>query len=235
MKGLPSLPSLPSFRIARHEWRLILKEPRFLLPFLITPLLLVGLQAFAVSFSGAASAAEAVELARSLLLMLAILSPGMAVPLGADSFAGERERNTLEILLCLPIRPRSLFWGKVLGILPIPVLVGWLGQGLLVAVLASRTPLPADFPPDMLKALGLTPAVGLFFCSASTLVSLRAETVRGAAQLGSLAMLFLIAMVLPLSGRILASHAGYAGLVAGLAAGSGLCLALARSRFMRLP
>jgi ABC-type Na+ efflux pump permease subunit len=224
-------------RIARHEWRSILKEPRFLLPFLITPLLLVGLQAFAVSYSGAASAsgAGAVELARSLLLMLAILSPGMAVPLGADSFAGERERNTLEILLCLPIRPLSLFWGKVLGILPIPVLVGLLGQGLLVSVLASRVPLPAGFATDLLKALGLTPAVGLFFCSVATLVSLRAETVRGAAQLGSLAMLGLIAAVLPLSGAVLASDAWYAGLLAVLLTGSGLCLALARSRFLRLP
>lgn len=230
----PPMPSLPSIRIARHEWRLILKEPRFLLPFLITPLLLVGLQAFAVSFPGAVPASQAAELARSLLLMLAILSPGMAVPLGADSFAGERERNTLEILLCLPISPRSLFWGKVLGILPIPVLVGWLGQGLLAAVVASRIRLPADFPPDLLKALALTPAVGLFFCSASALVSLRAETVRGAAQMGSLAMLGLIAAVLPLSGTLLASRAAYAGLLACLLAGSGLCLAMARGRFMRL-
>src|SRR4051812_45570112 len=107
--------SSPSLRIARHEWKLILKEPRFLAPFIVTPMVLLGVQIFAI-FANPGETFETLRLARSLLLMLAVLAPSVAVPLGADSFAGEKERNTLEILLCLPVDARALFWGKVLGI-----------------------------------------------------------------------------------------------------------------------
>ena len=225
----------PAFRLARHEWRLILKEPRFLLPFLVTPILIIGIQCFALFFRGAATPPEAVALARTLLLMLAVLAPSMAVPLGADSFAGERERNTLEILLCLPVGPLSLFWGKVLGILPLPTLVGLLSQGILLAMLAANAPLPPDFWLIAAKALALTPAVGLFFCSVSAFISMGAETVRGAAQLSSLAMLAILAAVLPASGILYDSQPYFWGLVSCLLAGSALCLALARRRFLRLP
>jgi ABC-type Na+ efflux pump permease subunit len=224
-----------AFRLAAHEWRLILKEPRFLLPFLVTPLLVIGLQAFAVYLGGDASGIEPAVIARSLVLMLAVITPSMAVPLGADSFAGERERNTFEILLCLPVGPLSLFWGKVLGVLPFPVLIAWLGQGILLAVLGSRYPIPEDFWGDYLKALALAPAVGLFFSSLSAYISLGAETVRGAAQLGSLAMLALFGVVLSTSAAVYASNAYFASLMGGLLGGSALCLALARRRFLRLP
>lgn len=224
-----------ALRLARHEWRLILKEPRFLLPFLVTPILIIGIQAFALFFRGAATPPEAVALARTLLLMLAVLAPSMAVPLGADTFAGERERNTLEILLCLPVGPLSLFWGKVLGILPLPTLVGLASQGALLAVLAWKTPLPPEFWPAALKALSLTPAVGLFFCSVSAFISMGAETVRGAAQMSSLAMLAIFALVLPASAAVYHSQALYWGLLSGLLLGSAICLILARRRFLRLP
>lgn len=222
-------------RLARHEWQLILKEPRFLLPFLVTPILILGIQAFAVFFHAAAAESEILSLARSLAMMLAVLGPSMAVPLGADTFAGERERNTLEILLCLPVGPLSLFWGKVLGILPLPVLVGWAGQGLLLVLTAFRMPVPAEHWVAALRPALLAPAVGAFFCSASALFSMGSETVRGAAQLSSLAMLAMFATVLGTQGRLYASTGYFAGMLAALALGSAVCLALARRRFLRLP
>ena len=222
-------------RLARHEWRLILKEPRFLLPFLVTPTLVLGIQGFAVFLPAAAGESEILALARSLAMMLAVLGPSMAVPLGADSFAGERERNTLEILLCLPVGPLSLFWGKVLGILPLPVLVGLAGQGLLLVLVACRMPIPAEHWAAALRPAVLTPMIGAFFCSASALFSMGSETVRGAAQLSSLAMLALFATVLGTQGRLYASQAYFAGVLAALALGSAVCLGLARRRFLRLP
>lgn len=224
-----------ALRLARHEWRLILKEPRFLLPFLVTPALIVGIQAFAVFFRGAASDSEALVVTRSLAMLLAVMAPSMAVPLGADSFAGERERNTLEILLCLPVGPLSLFWGKVLGILPLPVLVGWLGQGLLLTLLAWRLPIPPEYWADLAKPLALTPAVGLFFCSLAAFFSMGSETVRGAAQLCSLAMVALFAAVLGTQGLLYDSPAYFAGLLSALVIGSAACLGLARRKFLRLP
>ena len=221
--------------IARHEWRLIVKEPRFLIPFLLTPLVLLGVQGFAVYFrSNIGSTSETILLARSLLLMLAILAPSAVVPLGADSFAGERERNTLEILLCLPVDLGSLFWGKVLGIYPLPVLMGWVGQGALLAILASRGLLLPDFFGDAAKALLITPCLGLFLCAFAALMSMVSDSVRGAAQLTSLAMLAIFFAVMFGSTAIFDSWSVYYGLLAALVLASVACLLLARSRFPKL-
>jgi ABC-type Na+ efflux pump permease subunit len=226
---------MDALRIARHEWRLILKEPRFLLPFLITPLLLVGVQGYALFMHPGASNWEILMLARSLLVMLAALSASLAVPLGADSFAGEKERNTLEILLCLPVRVSTLFWGKVLGIYPMPVLVGWMGQGAILAMLASRGLLQPVFWPMAAKALLLTPVLGFFFCALASLISLRAETVRGAAQFTSLFMLAVFFAMMALSTRLFSDPVYFLGLLASLLFGAAICLWLASRRFFTLP
>lgn len=223
-----------TLRIAQHEWRLILKEPRFLIPFLLMPLVLIGIQAFTVYFRPVGNDYETLLLARSLLLMLAVLAPSAAVPLGADSFAGEKERNTLEILLCLPIDIGALFWGKVLGIFPLPVLMGWVGQAVMLAILSSRGLLLPLFVGDAMKALLFTPCIGLFLCAFATLMSLIADSVRGAAQLTSLAMLVIFFTVMFCSTWIFASWAVFFVILFGLGLASVTCLLLARSRFPKL-
>jgi ABC-type Na+ efflux pump permease subunit len=223
----------PIWTIARHEWRLILKEPRFLLPFLITPLLLIGVQAFAL-YARMGTVWETLEMARALLLMLAVLAPSSAVPLGADSFAGEKERNTLEILMCLPVRMGALFWGKVLGMLPIPVLVGWIGQGIMTAMLASRGVWLPGFGITVAKAMALTPAFGLFLCALSTLLSLLSDSVRGAAQLTSLAMLALFFATTACSSALFHSASAYSGFAGGLLLASAACFLAARKRFPKV-
>jgi len=229
MKGVSA-----AMRIARHEWGLILKEPRFLLPFLIAPALLIGVQSYALFLGPPGSPDEILGLARTLLLMLSVLAPSLAVPLAADSFAGERERNTLEILLCLPIGMGTLFWGKVLGILPLPVLVGWAGQAIMLAILGSQGLLTAAFAPMAVKTLCLTPLLALFFSALASLISMRAESVRGAAQLAGLVMLAMVFTVLALAGPLL-TGTGFFAISAGvLFLGSGACLWLAGRRFLRL-
>jgi ABC-type transport system involved in multi-copper enzyme maturation permease subunit len=220
--------------VARHEWRMIFKEPRFLLPFLITPVLLVGLQAFTLFVSPVGTAADTLSLSKSLLLMLAVLAPGSAVPLGADSFAGEKERNTLEILMCLPASMGSLFWGKVLGIYPAPVLVGWAGQSAIAAMLSARGYWAPGFGWELARAMAMTPVLGLFLCALSTLVSLISESVRSAAQITSLAMLALFFVVTSFSGSYYDSPAACFGLLGGLTLASAICFLLARRRFPRL-
>jgi ABC-type transport system involved in multi-copper enzyme maturation permease subunit len=226
--------SAHAFRMARHEWRMIFKEPRFLMPFLITPILLIGLQAFTVFVRPMASTSETLTLARSLLLMLAVLAPSAAVPLGADSFAGEKERNTLEILMCLPVELGALFWGKVMGILPVPVLVGWMGQGAMAAMLAAKGHWLPGFGGDVARAMLLTPLLGLFLSALSTLLSLISESVRSAAQLTSLAMLGIFFAVTTFSTAFFRSEALCLGFGAGLLAASAGCFLAARRRFPRL-
>lgn len=223
-----------ALRIARHEWRLIVKEPRFLLPFLITPLLLIGVQGYALFIRPLGAEFETLMLARSLMLMLAVLAPSAAVPLGADSFAGEKERNTLEILMCLPIQVGSLFWGKVLGVYPMPVLVGWMGQTAMAVMLAFKGYWLPGFSADAFKAVLLTPVLGLFLCALSTFLSLVSDSVRGAAQLTSLAMLAIFFSTTAFSAAFFSSNLVYFGFVGGIVAASLACFALARKRFPRL-
>ncbi|MDB5047188.1 MAG: type transporter [Fibrobacteres bacterium] len=223
-----------AFSIARHELRLIFKEPRFLLPFLITPLLLMGLQAYTVFFQPLGSVPETLSLARSLLLMLAVLAPSSAVPLGADSFAGEKERNTLEILMCLPVEMGSLFWGKVMGMYPVPVMVGWLGQGIMAGMLLMKGFWQPGFGIDVAKAMLMTPVLALFLCALSTLLSLISESVRGAAQLTSVVMLGIFFSVTSFSPFFFHSNAIYLGFIATLVSASLGCFLAARKRFPRL-
>jgi ABC-type transport system involved in multi-copper enzyme maturation permease subunit len=223
-----------ALRVARHEWRLIFKEPRFLLPFLITPFLLVGLQAFSAFSHSLDSALDALSQTRTLLLMLSVLAPGAAVPLGADSFAGEKERNTLEILMCLPVDMGSLFWGKVMGIFPVPVLVGWLGQGVMLGILVYKGYWISGFGVDAAKAMALTPVLGLFLCSVSALLSLVSESVRGAAQLTSLVMLGIFFSVTFFSPAFFHSGALFTAFAGVLVAASLACFLAARRRFPRL-
>lgn len=222
-----------AWRIARHEWGLILKEPRFLLPFVLTPLILLGLQAVTL-WGRLGTVREILDLSRSLLLMLAVLAPSAAVPLGADSFAGEKERNTLEILMCLPVGMGQLFWGKILGMLPFPVLVGWLGQGVLGGMLAARGYAYPGFGATLAKAMALTPALALFLCSLTTLLSLIAESVRSAAQLASLAMLGLFFLAAAFSSAYFRSPAVLAGALAALLLASGASFLAARRRFPKV-
>ena len=224
----------PTLLIARHEWRMIFKEPRFLLPFLITPVLLMGLQAFTIFVEPMGSVGETLNLARSLLLMLAVLAPSSAVPLGADSFAGEKERNTLEILMCLPVEMGSLFWGKVLGIYPVPVLVGWIGQGIMACMLLSRGFWLPGFGLHLAKAMLMTPILGLFLCALSTLLSLISESVRSAAQFTSLAMLGIFFLVTSFSGAFFKSQPVFLGFTGTLLVASIICFLVARRRFPRL-
>ena len=221
----------PSLRIALHEWNLVGKEPRFLLPFFIAPLLLVGVEAFVVFLQPGQEAYETWRLTRSVLLMVSVLASGLVVPLCADSFAGEKERNTLELLMCLPVSQQSLFRGKVLGIYPFPVLAGWVGQAVVLGILVVKNLWLPDFLSEAAKALILTPILGLFLCAFSTLVSLKSESVRGAAQMSSLAVLGFFFLMMFLSGKILSSDFFYLQFMILLIAGATFCLYLGRRRF----
>lgn len=113
----------------------------------------------------------------------------------ADSFAGERERHTLETLLASPLSDRAILFGKIAaavgwgwGISMLSLLLGLItvnlkyGQGKLLLFSA---------PTAVGVALGSLLA-GIFMASAGVLVSLRASTVRQAQQTLSMSFLVLI-------------------------------------------
>ncbi len=168
----------------------------------------------------------------------------------ADSFAGERERHTLETLLASRLPDRAILFGKVMA----SVGYGWglvlamLGLGIVTVNVTSGAGHVIWFPWRMavgapiFSLLGASVAAG-----AGILVSLRAPTVRQAAQTLNVAILLIIfvpvlgAQALPLAWKTQAAAwarsvgpDGVMGLAAVLLAvlAAGL-LAAAMARFKR--
>ena len=157
--------------VFKHELRLVFRDPRFWIPFVIPPVILAASQAIAVSHYGG-QVMEGME--GYMMLLLGCLMAPMGAPLAADSFAGERERNSLELLQLSPIAPARLFWGKLLAILPFPVAFSllaefayWLAHPEISTTVAVAS------------VLGSLSAV-LLTTSFSLMLSLRVKTVRAA-------------------------------------------------------
>jgi ABC-type transport system involved in multi-copper enzyme maturation permease subunit len=169
--------------VFRHEIRLIFRDPRFWIPFIIPPVILAASQGIAVSRYGG-QIMEGME--GYMMLLLGCLMAPMGAPLAGDSFAGERERNSLELLQLSPIKPSTLFWGKLLAILPFPVVFSLLAQS---AYWLAHPDIPAVSA--VASILGALSAV-LLTTAFSLMLSLRVKTVRAAAHIS----LFLIVPLL---------------------------------------
>lgn len=116
----------------------------------------------------------------------------------ADSFAGERERHTLETLLATRLSDRAILFGKVLATLSygMAMAIIVLGAGLVTAYVR---PGAHPFGPDPViigaSLLGSF-LLALLFTSIGILLSLRAKTVRQAQQ--GIAIVFMIVYFAPL-------------------------------------
>lgn len=118
----------------------------------------------------------------------------LIISVGADSFAGERERHTLETLLASRLSDIAIFVGKLLAI----TIFGW-AQSVLAAILAiiivniKLAGSPGFYSGvDALSILGIGALAALAAAGATTLVSLRASTVRQAQQMLSIGLIVIV-------------------------------------------
>ena len=172
--------------VFRHELRLIFRDPRFWIPFIIPPVILAASQGIAVSRYGG-QIMEGME--GYMMLLLGCLMAPMGPPLAGDSFAGERERNSLELLQLSPIAPARLFWGKLLAIVPFPVGFALLAQFVYWASHPDISTVAA-----LASILGALSAVFLT-TSFSLMLSLRVKTVRAAAHISLFVVVPLLLLV----------------------------------------
>lgn len=131
------------------------------------------------------------------LIVPLLVSSGVA----ADSFAGERERKTLESLLYTPLTDLELFAGKVAGawFTAIAVALGGFVLYALTVNLAGWPVMGRVFFPNVtwiLLLLWVVPAVALLGLGAVVLISARVETAHEAFQAGGLVVLPVIVLVL---------------------------------------
>jgi len=181
-------------QIFLHELRLVLREPRFWIPFLFPPVLLIIMQIVILSQYGVAGHVFEPKLLMTVGGLLATIS----VTLTADSFAGERERNTLELLLCLPITLRQLFFGKLFALLPVPLVL----SGLALTLLWVLSHQDLDV---LIKSLLFSASLCLLITGISLQVSLFAQTVRSAAQANVLFVLVFLVLTQMVAEQYLAT------------------------------
>lgn len=128
--------------------------------------LLFALLALGVGLYGRSAEAEVAKLAGpSLVTLASLLVPLVALVLSHDAIAGERERNTLGLLLSLPVGRFEVVMAKFIGrslALAAAVALG-LGAAMLVSDPAgART---------LLTLMGPTLLLGLAFLSMGLLIS----------------------------------------------------------------
>jgi ABC-type Na+ efflux pump permease subunit len=137
-----------------------------------------------------------------LLAPLYLIVPMMvASVVAADSFAGEKERKTLEALLYTPTTDQELLVAKMLAAWLPAVAVAWIGF-LLYAIVVNLSSWPVMesifFPNTMwlLLALWVAPAVAGLGLASMVLVSVRAQGFQDAYQLGALVVLPIVILVI---------------------------------------
>ncbi|MBI2755156.1 MAG: ABC transporter permease [Chloroflexi bacterium] len=131
-----------------------------------------------------------------------IIPVSLTSAVAADSFVGEKERDTLEPLLATPITNRELFTGKLLSSVIPAVLGTWLGVLLLTALVGlSNSPFyPRFLLSDrdwIFSSLVIVPLMALLSASIAALISTRVSSYRAAYQLNGLVVLPVILVMIP--------------------------------------
>lgn len=120
--------------------------------------------------------------------------------IAAESFAGERERKTIEALLYTPATDTELFAGKVMaGFIPAVVitLLSFVGYTIVLNAAAYPVmerlwfPLPSWYP----LVLWISPAISLLGIAVTVLISAKAQTFMGAYQTSGSLVLVVLALL----------------------------------------
>lgn len=140
--------------------------------------------------------------------------------IAAESFAGERERKTMESLLYTPATDRELFIGKVMAGF-IPALIISIGSFLLYTIVLNAAgwslferiwfPLPTWYP----LIFWITPALALIGVSFTVLISSKTQTFMGAYQSSASLVLIILALLFGQISGVVYLSVGV-GLVIGL-------------------
>ncbi len=138
--------------------------------------------------------------------MFLILPIMFATVIASESFAGERERKTMEALLYTPATDSELFIGKVVASAAPAILITWVSFAIYTLILntvgysfigRSWFPLPTWWP----LIFWITPAVTAVGIAGTVLISSKVQTFMGAYQASaSMVVLVLGLMVGQISG-----------------------------------
>lgn len=184
----------PVIVIARREvtdtltdWRVL--APIFILTFVL-PTLLIGAANFAIRFVG--DQGTIVTLIPFTMLLVGFIPASFSLITALESFVGERERNSLEALLAMPISDGQLYLGKLISALIPPLLSSYVAMAVFAVSLALR------YPDLFLKGLNgqyllvvflLISAKALVMVAAAVIISSHTTSIRAANLLASFVLI----------------------------------------------
>src|SRR3981081_4686563 len=143
-----------------------------------------GVRALAV-FGGGTAVVERLALVGAFFVVF--IPASFSLVLALESFVGERERTTLEVLLSTPLRESEILTGKVVAVLAVSLTLSY--GGLVVYSLVVFPGL-GYFPLGILLALALSTICQVAaMVAAAVIISLNARTMRAANVMASFIIL----------------------------------------------
>lgn len=197
----PQLSSFGAVRIiARREIRETMTDWRILMPiFILTfilPQLLLGAIGVAINYIGDIN--TVIRLVPFGMLLVGFIPASFSLITALESFVGERERNSLESLLSMPISDASLYMGKLIAALLPPLFSSLLAMCVYAFSLRLQAPelfarglLPEYFAGVLL--LILTKAIVMV--AGAVIISSHTTSIRAANLLASFVLLPTAALV----------------------------------------
>jgi len=179
--------------VAQREIRDQMRDWRILTPIILLTLFFPVLMNFtanqAVDFVGRYGAPLIGDRLIPFLLMVVGFFPiSISLVVALESFAGERERLSLEPLLATPLTDAQLYIGKMLASVALPLVGAYLG--ILVYLVGLARSIHWYPPPQLLlQILLLTTAQAVVMVSAAVVISSQATSVRAANLLASFVIL----------------------------------------------
>lgn len=117
------------------DWRILV--PIAILTFFL-PQLLIAAANIAIDFIGEPS--TIIRLVPFAMLLVGFIPASFSLITALEAFVGERERNSLEALLAMPISDTTLYAGKLLSSLTAPLLSSFLAISVFAISLRLREP-----------------------------------------------------------------------------------------------
>ncbi len=143
-----------------------------------------GVRALA-AFGGGTAVVNRLSLVGAFFVVF--IPASFSLVLALESFVGERERTTLEVLLSTPLREAEIFAGKVAAVLAVSLTLCY--GGLIVYCLVTFTGL-GYFPLGILLALGMSTICQVAaMVAGAVIISLNARTMRAANVMASFIIL----------------------------------------------
>ncbi|MCA9860320.1 MAG: ABC transporter permease subunit, partial [Thermomicrobiales bacterium] len=155
--------------IAAKEARIGLRNRWFALYTVLFAILIIGFVAVALSGSSLTGQAGFGRTSAGLLNLLLLMVPLIALTIGAQLIAAERQDRSLDYLLAQPLTPLEVYIGKFLGAavtLMLMLLIGFGGAGAVMAVRGG-----SGGTGSFLVLVALTLLLGLAMLSVGYLIS----------------------------------------------------------------